>query len=336
MEETLSNPCAVVIVCSMTCYTPLKANLCDGEITFGGKNQDGSSLFLPCGKCLGCRTDLTKDWAVRCSHEAQMHDYSCVLTLTFNEDNLNANSSLVKKDIQDFIKRLRQFIFRNKNLQQNYPQFAKKKISYLYCGEYGDRLERPHYHLIIFGFDFPDKKFYKNSNSDDELYTSSFLDELWGVGHAVIGTMSMSTAMYCASYITKYVPPAERDELYLNKKTGEMREPEFGHASRKPALGLTWLKKYYSDILANDKVIIAGQSYRIPRYYLKKLEELFPVQYAALKIRRENSIDRSSPDREQLHNKFVIKLDSIKDTETLKSRDNHNKLADLKWWLQKE
>lgn len=308
----------------MTCLTPVQATRdLEGSIVFGDC-QDGSPLYLPCGRCIGCRKDLTKDWAVRCHHESQMHDHSCVLTLTFDETNLNAQKTLVKSDIQNFIKRLRKFIFTNKDLKKLYPQYSRKKISYLYCGEYGSRFERPHYHIIIFGFDFPDKVFLKDSESDDPLYTSNYLDSTWGFGHSTIGTMSMASAMYCASYLTKYVTTQEREEIYCG------RLPEFGHASKKPAIGLNWFKKFHNDLTAHDKVVINNQSYRIPRYYLKKLEELHPEKYSCLKIRREQLLDNSQPDWQDLSNKYIIGLDRLKHTDTLKSSDNKKRSEYLK------
>lgn len=303
--------------------TPVRATSFDGQIKFGDC-QNGNPIYLPCGRCTGCRNDLTKDWAVRCYHESQLHDYSCVLTLTFNDENLNSKFTLEKQDIQNFVKRLRQFIRRSKDLKQNYPQFYKQKISYLYCGEYGSNFQRPHYHLILFGFDFPDKKLLKSSDSGDKLYTSQFLDSLWGVGYSTIGSMSMASAMYCASYLTKYVSKIEQDEIYCG------RLPEFGHASKKPAIGLNWLKKYHNDILAHDAIIINNQKYRIPRYYLKKLEELHPEKFTSLKMRRESLLDKSSPNWDDLHNKYVISMDKFKNTDTLKSSDNHKRLEYVK------
>lgn len=320
----------------MACLTPMKAfRDAENAIKFG-ESQDGALLYLPCGRCIGCRQDLTKDWAVRCHHEAQMHMHNCVLTLTFDEAHLNTQNSLVKDDIQNFVKRLRQFIFRSTELKRNYPQFYKQKISYLYCGEYGERFERPHYHIIIFGFDFPDKKFFKKSKSNDDMFTSSFLEKLWPYGHATIGNMSMATAMYCASYITKYVSNAEKAEIYTNKDTGEYRQPEFGHASKKPAIGLTWLKKYHKDLSSNDSVIIANQRYRIPRYYLKKLEEISPNQLDALKIRRETLLQDKSINWVDLRNKYYMKLDKLKNTDKLKSSDNQKRLDYLTQTVYKE
>lgn len=330
----------------MACFTPMKAfRDAENAIKFG-ESQDGALLYLPCGRCIGCRQDLTKDWAVRCQHESQMHTYNCVLTLTFNEDNLNSQNSLVKDDIQNFIKRMRQFISRDKELKSKYPQFYKQKISYLYCGEYGERFERPHYHIIIFGFDFPDKKYLKESKSGDQMFTSAMLEKLWPFGHSTIGQMSMATAMYFASYITKYVSNDEKSQIYTNKDTGEYRQPEFGHASKKPAIGQSWFKKYYKDLLSSDSVVIQNQHYRIPRYYLKLLEtyssldfmkrqinesfSISPELLIQLKIRREELLDGKSPNWEDLKNRYTISLSRLKNTDRLKSSDNHKRQQYLK------
>jgi hypothetical protein len=269
---------------------------------------------------------MTKDWAVRCHHESTLHEYNCVLTLTFDEDNISKNGSLNKEDPVNFVKRLRTFISRSKDLKTKYPHLYKKKISYLYCGEYGEKFQRPHYHIIIFGFDFPDKIYLKDSKSGDQMFTSKMLESLWTYGFHTIGQMSMASAMYCASYVTKFVTMDERADIYTNKQTGEIMQPEFGHGSRRPALGLNWLKQYSQEIATHNSIIIANQTYRIPRYYLKKMEELFPNRFENLKIKREERLDGTPPDMHDLKNKYTISLKRIENKGKLKSPLNKNKL----------
>ena len=62
---------------------------------------------IPCGKCIGCRLAHSRQWAVRCVHEASLHDRNCFLTLTFDDDHLPASGSVSVRDVQLFLKRLR-------------------------------------------------------------------------------------------------------------------------------------------------------------------------------------------------------------------------------------
>ena len=143
----------------MVCYYPLQAwrsldylKGLKSTIVFSSDTpSDGvySSLTLPCGQCIGCRLNYSRNWAIRCVHESSLHEHNCFITLTYNDENLPLNGSLDLKHFQDFMKRLRKKV--------------SVPIRYFHCGEYGSRLQRPHYHLLLFGLDFPDKKFWKMS-----------------------------------------------------------------------------------------------------------------------------------------------------------------------------
>ena len=149
---------------------------------------------LPCGQCVGCRLERSRQWAIRCMHEAQMHEDNCFITLTFNPESLDDRSnpwSLDVRDFQLFMKRLR----------KKYGA----GIRFYHCGEYGELNKRPHYHACIFGFDFPDKRLWKVTNSGHRLYISESLDELWPFGFCTIGNVTFESAAYVARYIMKKV-----------------------------------------------------------------------------------------------------------------------------------
>mgnify|MGYP003328902971 FL=1 len=82
-------------------------------------------VTLPCGQCVGCRLEKSRQWAMRCVHEMRQHDQNSFITLTFNDEHLDPSGSLIKSDFQNFMKRLR------KN--------TGAKIRYYHCGEYGER-----------------------------------------------------------------------------------------------------------------------------------------------------------------------------------------------------
>lgn len=90
----------------MACFSPLDAwQLENGSIVFVERGKVLRSLSLPCGQCLGCRLERSRQWAIRCMHEASMHEYSCFATLTYNEESVP--NSLCYRDFQLFMKRAR-------------------------------------------------------------------------------------------------------------------------------------------------------------------------------------------------------------------------------------
>lgn len=100
----------------MACYNPIKAYVSYERRTKNGKSQIQFSrkdagfsrpVDLPCGQCIGCRIQRSKDWALRCIHEASIYESNCFITLTFNKGTMNNTGTLVKSDFQKFMKRLR-------------------------------------------------------------------------------------------------------------------------------------------------------------------------------------------------------------------------------------
>lgn len=92
----------------MTCFFPLDAyQTVSGSIVFSDVGHDCRPLKLPCGQCIGCRLDRSRQWAMRCVHEASLHDDNCFITLTYNDENIPFDASLRHRDYQLFMKRLR-------------------------------------------------------------------------------------------------------------------------------------------------------------------------------------------------------------------------------------
>lgn len=95
----------------MPCYHPVNAvRLQTGDVKFVSPNcVDGSGLKLPCGQCIGCRLERSRQWAIRCMDEAQMHKENCFITLTFSPENVaKFGRSLDVSIFQKFMKRVRQ------------------------------------------------------------------------------------------------------------------------------------------------------------------------------------------------------------------------------------
>lgn len=263
----------------MTCFHPLTAfrelaaNPDTGKrgLTFNPtKSLIGvtAPIRLPCGQCSGCRADRAHEWAMRCAHEAKAHLHNnCFLTLTYEDDQLPQNYSVSVREMQLFIKRLRK-------------RFGAG-IRFFLSGEYSDFPKlRPHYHLLIFGFDFPDKVLVQHRDGFP-VYRSEALSELWTFGFHEIGSVTAASAGYVARYCLKKMTGSKADDHYrrVSPVNGEtyLVSPEFATMSRGGrgglgGIGMEWFKQFRGDAFPSDFLVVDGRKVRPPSAYLKNLE----------------------------------------------------------------
>lgn len=259
----------------MSCYFPLtaykdKSRDALTRIVFSRpKSWRGEALSLPCGQCIGCRLERSRQWAVRCMHESSLYADNSFLTLTYDDSHLPPNNSLVLSDFQNFMKRLRKSI-------------APKRVRFYHCGEYGEETKRPHYHALLFGHDFADKKFF-SERSSNRIYTSDSLSRLWPQGFSVIGSVTFESAAYVARYILKKVTGDKAKGYYSG------RLPEYTTMSRRPGIGSGWFNTYKTDVYPADRIIVRGTQSRPPRFYDALYGKQDPSGLALLKIQREKS-----------------------------------------------
>lgn len=279
----------------MSCFNPIKANLISYA---GGKcvqlhpygweegrvdsapfdwyvKKDGvmtpvvayrsECIWLPCGKCEACLHERSKQWALRCVKESKKYDKTCFLTLTYNDHFLPQNNSLVKSDLQKFIKRLRKAI-------------EPVKIRYFACGEYGSKGERPHYHLCIFGWSPDDMQVY----NDGIRYFrySKQLEKLWKFGFVSVGELTFKSCFYVAQYVQKKI----------GKEVLGDRTPEFLLMSTRPAICRDFFESDLHAICERGFVFCNGSKVKVPRYADKLLERQNPRDFAEIKQSRKKNI----------------------------------------------
>ncbi|UDN67836.1 replication initiator protein [robinz microvirus RP_143] len=254
-----------------------------------------SPLRLPCGKCIGCRQDKARLWAMRVIHESKMHANNCFLTLTYDDKKLPKNGSLVKRDLQLFLKRLR------KSLEP-------RKVRFYACAEYGSKTSRPHYHVLIFGWspDIRTRVSRPHNQSGNVLYNSVQVSSCWPLGHSLCGDLSHASALYVANYATKkFVGTPDEIKTYYGD-----RQPEFALMSRRPGLGSTYVKKYASELVTHDTVIYNSKEMRFPRYYDLQMiaQSIVGVDhFEKLKSRRSRYkfFKENLPDRRRTREKYA-------------------------------
>lgn len=311
----------------MPCYKPLDAFYKEGsKPTFKRVSYKQEQISLPCGRCIGCRLERSRQWAVRCLHEAKLHDENCFITLTYDDENVPWDNGLRISHFQKFMKRLR------KKLNGNKKQFIEingqkvendeyKKVRFYHCGEYGERFKRPHYHACLFGWEPKDKKLFKEANGV-RIYTSEYLDKVWGMGFTTVGEVTFESAGYVARYILKKINGKEKEKMdpetglriyeRVDIQTGEIVEvqPEYTTMSRRPGIGKEWFDKYKDDVYPSDELIVNSRITRPPRFY----DDLYQIENDV--VFREIKEERR---RQQRDNKWNETRERLKVREKVKN-----------------
>lgn len=153
---------------------------------------------VPCGKCVNCKIQRTREWAMRCVHEASLYDNNVFVTLTISDEHMLYPATIKKRSLQLFIKRFRKML-------------GGRKIRYYACGEYGDESGRPHYHLIMFNVGYDDFK--QITIGRKVFYTT----DAWQYGNVYVDDVNYCTCRYVAKYVHKkyYGPLAVK--IYNNR-----------------------------------------------------------------------------------------------------------------------
>jgi hypothetical protein len=252
-------------------------------------------------------------WATRMALEAQLHKENCFITLTYNDEHLPkvdgwACPTLVKKDLQNFIKRLRRRFDLDAEKWNSYlcrKRVKPPKIKYYGCGEYGEDKGRPHYHVCIFGWDDPDKKLYKLSKSGKKIFNSKILEDVWTdpktkklKGWVTTQDLTFKSAAYVARYTMKKQKGKNKEtayEAYTDLRTGEIKSivPEFALMSRRPAIAKEWIEKYHHEVYSGDQVYVNGLLLKPPKYFDKMYEDLYPDKMARIKGKRNQEAKRN-------------------------------------------
>lgn len=333
-------------------------------------------IEIPCGKCEECKKSYARDWSVRLYHESLCHARSCFITLTFDN---NANKkfmdrlektykngtnfyckhcqkgnkyfkfpieySLNRVLIYDWLKKLRDYLYRNYNIT----------VRYFGSGEYGSQTERPHYHILLFGYDFPNvknkKKNYRTykaelSKKGVQMFVSEELSDLWPYGFSFVEELNMNACLYVAKYCMKKIKFIDSEDLYdyyfgrepeflfmskgncqvnrckyideivADRKLSSLRDIKNPYCSKcnktRGGLGFKWFWKYFYDIKKLKYIVIDGKKYPIPKYYKKLINLTDKNFYCSLvneNIYYVNSLVETEPDRnsiERLNSRRII------------------------------
>lgn len=296
---------------------------------------------IPCRNCWACQLNNSAEWATRNMCESLDHDQAYFITLTYDEEHLPIlekipyiqryefsthmieitdyiendgtwiTGSLFPKDVELFLKNLRQFFKRH-----NY----NKPIRYFYCGEYG-QLGRPHYHMLLYGapiaieenYDWHiDKKFFK------EHWKNPLIDHFWEHGLHDIANLEWSNAAYTSRYCMKKISNEPNSDL-IYAEMGKIKE--FIRMSRMPGIGANYYNAHKFDIYKTDSMImktVKGNtgSFKPPKAFDKWFKEEFPDDFKKIEKHRKEMSERSRRNDYRLsdytdYEKLIMKAEKV-------------------------
>ena len=274
-------------------------------IVFSPKDSDRDLAPFPmdCKKCPECRKKQVNALALQCAFEMDTVDNAIFITLTYNDEHLESYSksptgTLSKKRLKQFHKTLRRWI------DLNHPE--KGKYKYIQSGEYGSEGERPHYHILIMGFDFKDRIRAPWYSEKNPAYISATAQKLWKYGNIDIKLGDIAASRY----ITKY---ALKESLQGKDTVSEYKDiftaergyapdcqdyiKEFGRipqfTSRSQNIGLDKLIKYSDDYIRTGKFYdqrTCKEPMPLNSWQTNKLKELYPLRVKPMLEARKKEV----------------------------------------------
>lgn len=261
---------------------------------------------VPCGKCISCRLSYSRDWANRCMSELKTNPLAFFLTLTYDDTHLmfapfvdaedgtvSMRPCLVPSDFTKFMKRLRIYCQR---------EGIADEIRFFGCGEYGDDSERPHYHIIIYGFTPPEqgRHIWRQPSADAPvLWTHKMFEELWTYGLSCYGDVTWESCAYVARYCMKKRKGLDRAaQKAAQESFGFPPWPEeFVRMSRRPGLGRDFYERNKDTIYMTDEMFVPVKgsisSVKPARYFDRLYDLEYPDRMHDIKLKRQRCADLS-------------------------------------------
>lgn len=243
------------------------------------------SIAFGCGQCLHCRISRARLWQYRQVLESFCHHFNCFLTLTYDDKHLPVSGELVPRDLQLYFKRLRAAV-------------SPSKFRFFAVGEYGEKSERPHYHVSMFGLSeacrINDRPFAVLDRHG--VVTRGWAHDCWGRGNVHLGEFNYKTAGYTCGYVTKYLGDRAKGKVFA--------VPEFARMSLRPGIGAPAIGIISSSLRRSHPLLgrsdvpselrFGGRKFALGRYLLGRLRsECGLSDEDAKRFRDEVTLERS-------------------------------------------
>lgn len=230
----------------MSCVSPVTIRV--PHIRYNGEKYF-QTFEVPCNNCINCLIKKQSQLEFLGSKELldvyQSGRGASFVTLTYDDNHIPCNSNglvtLRKSDLQKWLKNLRR--------QQEYYN-EKVPFKYVACGEYGDELGRPHYHIVFLGL--------------TDVQVAKYTKKLWKHGLCDIGPLGQGGLRYVLKYLTKAHPTKDVKNMRLSL---DVENPFVTHSF---GLGKNWIIRHVNDIADSNFIFnINGKDYLYPKYVMR-------------------------------------------------------------------
>lgn len=275
-------------------------------------NKEG--LAFGCGQCLPCRINRRRIWTCRLMMESLIHPDNAFVTLTYDDDNLPSDGSLVPRHTKNWLKYLRAY------LADHDPG---RRIRYYLVGEYGEnkgyRAVNPHYHLALFNYPSCVQGIPPRNGKQCLCQNCAPIAETWKKGLTFNARLEIDSAQYIAQYVTKGLSKMGASDL-------EGRHPEFSRMSNRPGIGADAIRSLSQAMLSPTGLHELETSGDVPAV-LTINGKTFPMgRYLREQLRL--SLGRSRETPEDVLLKLKLENQALR-TRLVESGLDSNKLASI-------
>lgn len=139
----------------------------------------GLRQLVACRKCKQCNANRIRDFVGRCVAESKTAVHSNMITLTYGDSDDLGAKVLLKKDVDDWLKRIRA---------------AGHPVRYFLVGEYGSKKGRSHWHALMF---------WQGRVPNYMSGIKEWKDKFWHKGHTQWDEFTPKEASYVCKYLLK-------------------------------------------------------------------------------------------------------------------------------------
>ena len=274
-----------------------------------------------CGDCVKARQN---GWVARCMAEKSTSLNTFIIGMTYNDEtpeNRDGARAFNYKNVSDFLKRLRQAIYRHYG--------TRETISFLACGEKGSMKGRCHWHLVLFTradiFPVSAMTYFdgeERGTAPDHLPVERRMNwKVWPHGHVTFQQPDEGGMFYAVKYVSNDQFGSEKSKGTMRETRSQTHTASYFRMSKRPPIGDTFLQEQI-DRWDAQNAVPTSLRLKVPGYTgfwfpLKRQREYLLAGLHDINQRVRNDTGRDCPQWSTLLHSVSLDENSLNDWEYL-------------------